>query len=90
MDLYFLNAAEHFAFILDTNAAKELLLPAVSPYLSTSGDLGLLQIFEAAHSVMLAVLAVPHNVDLAASHIESYACLLFQVCHPTHIAGPTA
>lgn len=79
MDFFFLTAAEQLTFILDANVAKELLTPAASPYLSTDGDPRLLPIFEAAHSVMLNLLAAPHNADLAASQIESYARLLFQV-----------
>lgn len=79
MDLFFLTAAEHLAFILDADIARELLTSAASPYLSTDGDPRLLPIFEAAHSVMLNLLAAPHNADIAASQIESYASLLFQV-----------
>lgn len=79
MDQYFLNAAEHFALVLHTAAAKELLTPAASPYLSIDANPKLFQIFEAAHSVVLAVLAAPHNIKYAASQIESYASLLFQV-----------
>ncbi|KAL8965964.1 MAG: hypothetical protein Q9197_006241 [Variospora fuerteventurae] len=79
MDQYFLNAAEHFALVLHTVAAKELLTPAASPYLNIDANPKLFQIFEAAHSVVLAVLAAPHNIKYAASQIESYASLLFQV-----------
>ncbi|KAL8962102.1 MAG: hypothetical protein Q9193_001450, partial [Seirophora villosa] len=78
MDRYFLITAEHFASILHTFAVKELLAPAASPYLSIDGDPKLFQIFEAAHCVMLAVLAAPHNIKYAVSQIEPYAGLLFQ------------
>lgn len=79
MDRYFLITAEHFASILHTFAVKELLAPAASPYLSIDGDPKLFHIFEAAHCVMLAVLAAPHNIKYAVSQIEPYAGLLFQV-----------
>lgn len=79
MDRYFLITAEHFASILHTFAVKELLAPAASPYLSIDGDPKMFQIFEAAHCVMLAVLAAPHNIKYAVSQIEPYAGLLFQV-----------
>lgn len=79
MDLFFLTAAEHLSSILDASVAEELLTPAASPYLITDGDPRLLPIFEAAHGVMLNVLAAPHNADLAASQIEPYASLLIQV-----------
>ncbi len=79
MDLFFLTAAEHLAFILDADIATELLTFAASPYLSTDGDPRLLPISEAAHCVMLNLLSAPHNVDIAASQIESYVSLLFQV-----------
>lgn len=90
MDLYFLNTAEHLAFVLDTDTAKELLTPAASPYLIIDGEPGLMKIFEAAHSVMLGVLATPHNVDLASSQIETYASLLFQVRRSPSSTWPTA
>ncbi|KAL8973061.1 MAG: hypothetical protein Q9183_000184 [Haloplaca sp. 2 TL-2023] len=78
LDLYFLNTAEHFAVVLDTPAASMLITSAV-PYLGVGGDRRLWEVFEAAHAVTLAVLALPHNVDLAASQFESYVEVLFQV-----------
>ncbi|KAL8695027.1 MAG: hypothetical protein Q9218_000395 [Villophora microphyllina] len=43
------------------------------------GDQRLLEAFEAAHSVMLAILASPHNLDLTAAQLMPYAHALFQV-----------
>lgn len=81
MDLYFLNTAERFTPVLDSNIAIKLLTPAAAPYLRMDGDTRLLQLFEAAHCIMLAVLAAPQNSDIAAAEIEPYAGFLFQVSH---------
>lgn len=81
MDLYFLNTAEHFAFVFDRKVPTELLTIAASPYLSIDGDPRLLELFEAAHSVMLSILAAPQNSDFASSQIEPYTNILFRVCH---------
>ena len=80
MDLYYLNLADAFVPILDTTATVDLIMAVASSYLGVNGDSRLLQLFEAAHSVMLAVLAAPHNSDLALTQIEPYTNLLFQVC----------
>ncbi|KAL9032012.1 MAG: hypothetical protein Q9196_000025 [Gyalolechia fulgens] len=81
MDLYFLNTAEQFTAILGSDIASKLLTPAAAPYLRMDGDPRLLQLFEAAHCIMLAVLAAPQNSDLASAEIEPYAEFLFEVCH---------
>ncbi|MCJ1297402.1 hypothetical protein MMC08_000188 [Hypocenomyce scalaris] len=78
-DLYFLNVAEHFTLILTPQANEELLITAAMPYLNAGNDPRLLEIFEAAHSVMLAVLATPQNADLTTKHIPFYVEALFKV-----------
>ncbi|KAL8658441.1 MAG: hypothetical protein Q9226_001009 [Calogaya cf. arnoldii] len=78
LDTYFLNTAEHFTSVIDTKIANDLLASAASPYLGTSDERNSLEAFEAAHSVMLAVMATPHNIDIAASHIEIYTERLFE------------
>jgi hypothetical protein len=87
MDLYFLNTAEHFTLILPSNLNEDLLVAAASPYLAAS--LGenphLLPIFEAAHSVMLAVFSAPQSADLTAKHLPFYVDALFQV-FPTNLS----
>lgn len=80
LDIYFLNTAEHFTTILNTKIADDLLASAAWPYLGTNDERNSLEAFEAAHSVMLAVMAAPHNIDLAASRIETYTEMLFEVC----------
>ncbi|KAL8944645.1 MAG: hypothetical protein Q9216_000342 [Gyalolechia sp. 2 TL-2023] len=79
MDLYFLNIAENFAPVLNSGIASKLFTPSAAPYLRIGGDPRLLQLFEAAHGLMLAVLAAPQNSDLASSEMEPYARFLFQM-----------
>lgn len=78
-DLYFLNTGEHFAIVLTPDLNEQLLVGAATPYLGMGSDQRLLEIFEAAHSVMLAVLSAPQNADLLARHIHSYVDALFRV-----------
>ena len=78
-DLYFLNLSEHFPFLLSEKTNEDLLVKAATPYLGLGGDQRLLEIFEAAHSVMLAVFAVPHNTDLTVRNIHTYFDALFKV-----------
>ena len=80
-DLYFLNTAEHFAFVLHPRTSEDLLIGAAKPYLGLGGDQRLLEVFEAAHSVILAVFAAPQNTDLVIRHIEEYFNTLSQVSH---------
>jgi hypothetical protein len=79
LDLFFLNTAEHFTLFLSPEQNEELLIAAALPYLDAGGDKNLLEIFEAAHSVILAVLAAPQNADLAARHLPFYLNTLFTV-----------
>lgn len=78
-DLYFLNTGEHFAIVLTPVLNEQLLIDAAMPYLGLGSDQRLLEIFEAAHSVMLAVLSAPQNADLLARHIHPYVDALFKV-----------
>lgn len=78
-DLYFLNAAEHFAFVLDPQTCEMLLIPSAKLYLGLDGDQRLLENFEAAHSVMLAIFAAPQNTDIVTRHIDAYFDVLCKV-----------
>lgn len=78
-DLYFLNIAEHFTLAVTPQTNEDLLIAAAVPYLSAGNDPRLLEILEAAHSVMLAVLATPQNTELSAKHIPFYIEALFKV-----------
>lgn len=95
MDVCFLNTAEQLTPILGSTAASDLMILAASPYLGIDGDPRLLEAFEAAHSVMLAIFAAPHNLDLAAVQLEPYSQVLFQVrlcsaCTPTWLTERTS
>lgn len=79
-DLYFLNSAEHYAFVLGPQISENLLIPASQLYLGLGGDQRLLELFEAAHSVMLAVFAAPQNTGLVLKHLDAYFDTLSQVC----------
>lgn len=79
LDLFFLNTAEHFTLVLSPGVNEELLIAAALPYLAAGGNNHLLEIFEAAHSVTLAVLASPHGADLTAKHLHFYVVALFKV-----------
>ncbi|KAG2411732.1 hypothetical protein HFD88_009288 [Aspergillus terreus] len=79
LDLFFLNTAELFTTVLSSKFSEELLISAASPYLPAGGNNHLLEIFEAAHSVVLAVFAIPENAALAAKHLPFYIDNLFAV-----------
>ncbi|KAJ5103004.1 hypothetical protein N7532_003533 [Penicillium argentinense] len=79
LDLFFMNAAEHFPLVLSPAVNEELLLSAAFPYLAVGANPLLLEIFEAAHSVVLVVFAIPHNADLASKHLPFYIENLFAV-----------
>ncbi|EEP75967.1 conserved hypothetical protein [Uncinocarpus reesii 1704] len=79
LDLFFLNTAEHFTLVLPPDVNERLLIAAAMPYLAVGGNNNLLEIFEAAHSVVLAVLAAPKSADMAAKHLPYYVDTLFNV-----------
>lgn len=71
-DLFFLNTAEHFTLVLRPEANTELLINTALPYVTTNGDRRLNELYEAAHSVLLAVFAAPQNGLISAQHIPFY------------------
>jgi len=79
LDLFFLNTAEHFVLVLPAQVNETLLVSAAAPYLGVDGHNHFVEVFESAHSVMLAVLSAPQNVDLAAIHLPFYVDALFEV-----------
>jgi hypothetical protein len=79
LDLYFLNTAEHFSLVLSTTTNEDLLVGSAVPYLAAGGNHDMLPIFEAAHSVMLAVLSAPQSADITAKHLPFYIDALFKV-----------
>ncbi|KAH0536885.1 hypothetical protein FGG08_006288 [Glutinoglossum americanum] len=78
LDLYFLNTAEHFASILPQQVNEEVLIAAVSPYLQGGHHRSLLDMFEAAHSVFLAVVSALGNAELAGRVIPFYVDAVFK------------
>ena len=78
-DLFFLNTAEHVALESSPEQCEQLYLGAAGPYLGMGGDLRLNEIFEAAHSVVLAVFSAPQNFEITTQRLPSYIDTLFQV-----------
>jgi hypothetical protein len=78
LDLFFLNTCEHFTLVLNAQDNENLIVAAASPYLNPAAHQNLLEIFEAAHSAMLAVLAAPQNAALTARVIPFYVEALFR------------
>ncbi|PYI08924.1 hypothetical protein BO78DRAFT_363827 [Aspergillus sclerotiicarbonarius CBS 121057] len=79
LDLFFLNTSELFTPMLSPTCSEELLIAAAVPYLPAGGNNHLLEIFEAAHSAVLAVFAIPENAAVAAKHLPFYIDNLFAV-----------
>lgn len=76
-DLFYLNTAEHFTLSLSPSDAESLIVAPCTPYLNPTANAHLLEIFEAAHSAMLSVLAAPQNADLTAKILPFYVESLF-------------
>ena len=84
--MFFLNTAEHFTLSLSSATNDGLLVSAASPYLTAGSDPRLVEIFEAAHSVMLAILIAPQASDICVKYIPFYVDVLFKVCEHRHIS----
>jgi hypothetical protein len=76
-DLFYLNTAEHFTLSLSSADAEPLIVTPCTPYINPTANANLLEIFEAAHSAMLSVLAAPQNADLTAKILPFYVDSLF-------------
>lgn len=85
LDLFYLNTSEHFTLVLQPSDNETLIVTPASPYINSTADPRLREIFEAAHSAMLAVLATPQNTDLTAKTIPFYVESLFN-CFPTNLS----
>ncbi|KAI9717099.1 MAG: hypothetical protein M1828_007432 [Chrysothrix sp. TS-e1954] len=79
LDLYFLNTSEHLSLVLPATTSENLLCAAAAPYLSSGANRGMLDTFEAAHSVMLAVFSSTQNMELTISMLPCYIHQLFEV-----------
>ena len=71
-DLFFLNTSEHFTLALPPEACQKLLISTALPYITATSDRRLGELYEAAHSVLLAVFAAPRNGAISANHIPFY------------------
>jgi hypothetical protein len=85
LDLFFFNTAEHFTLALPLQTNSDLLLASASTYTGTGHDARLIDIFEAAHSVTLAVFSAPQNHVLTIDSIPKYIDTLFYV-FPTSLS----
>jgi hypothetical protein len=78
LDLFYLNTSEHFTLTLSPSDNESLIVRPASPYLNPAANAQLREMFEAAHSAMLAVLAAPQNSDVAARILPFYVESLFK------------
>ena len=85
-DLFFLDTSEHFTLTLPPQICETLLLDAALPYLGTGSDSRLLELFETAHSVVLAIFSAPQNYSIVVKHLPMYLNSLFGVSY-TVICG---
>lgn len=74
--LFFLNVAEHLLVDLDTEDTESLITPICMLYLLPKEKVRFLQLFEAAHSVMLSIFISPQNEKLATKLLPSYIEIL--------------
>ncbi|EXJ82665.1 hypothetical protein A1O3_06479 [Capronia epimyces CBS 606.96] len=77
-DLFFLNSAEHFTLTVSPRLNQDLLFNAAAPYIDPQGDPRLAEIYEAAHSLILAILAAPQNAEVATRNVPFYVETLLQ------------
>ena len=71
LDLFFLNTAEQFTLTISA-ASNADILNAASPYIQPNGDPRLGELYEAAHSCVLAVFSAPQNADIVPRHLPMY------------------
>jgi len=77
LDLFYLNTSEHFTLVLSPSDNESLVVTPASPYLNPTANARLREIFEAAHSAMLAALAAPQAAELNSKILPFYVESLF-------------
>lgn len=77
-NLFFFNTCEHLTLVLPTAISENLLIGASAPYLRSGNDLRLLDSFEAAHSLVLAIFSAPQNAALLPNQIHPYLQALLE------------
>ncbi|GAB1320656.1 hypothetical protein MFIFM68171_10866 [Madurella fahalii] len=91
LDLFYLNVAEHLPLNLPVEACDALIVQPAIAYLTSpathTGPLSprMVELFESAHSAVLAALSCPHNAPLTADLVPFYADALFS-SFPAHIS----
>lgn len=80
LDLFYLNVAEHLPLNLSTEAAEFLVIKPASVYLSHDGPMtpAMVELFESAHSAILAVLSYPQHSSLTINMAPFYIVRLFE------------
>lgn len=88
LDLFYLNLAEHLPLTLSTEAAEEFIVKPALAYLSHQGPMtpSMVELFESAHSCVLAVLCCPQHSSLTIGMAPFYIVKLFE-SFPTHISS---
>ncbi len=86
LDLFFFNTAEHFSLSLSRKFNEEVVLAGAMPYLAAGSSKFLMEMFEAAHSVALSVLAAPQNAEVTSRHLPFYLDALFK-CFPDTLSA---
>lgn len=77
-DLFFLNTAEHFTLVTSAGLNENLILASALPCISTDAGRGAAELYEAAHSVCLAVFVSPQCAELASRQLPFYIEALMQ------------
>jgi hypothetical protein len=74
LDLFYLNIAEHMPLNLPTVSSDGLIVQPATAYLYYNGPQTstMVELFEAAHSAILSVLACPHNSPLTVRLVPFY------------------
>jgi hypothetical protein len=72
LDQFFMDTSEHFSLHISPACNQDLLLATATPYLAARGQTQLKDLYEAAHSVALAVFAAPQNTAVAISRTPFY------------------
>ncbi|KAA8908351.1 hypothetical protein FN846DRAFT_945599 [Sphaerosporella brunnea] len=85
-DLYFLNVCEQIVPVVSPKVNEEIVIPALSAYLVPGLEQTLQPHFEAAHSVMLAILASPTSAEIGATIMPFYVDAVFKA-FPTSLSA---
>jgi len=78
-DLYFLNTMEYLATACSAKYNEDVVLPAITPYLTGTSLPELRPLFESAHSVILSMVSTPSAARFVAKILPFYVEAVFQV-----------